>query len=164
MVKMSVSVKRDDRRVPAGSSKPGIEVTAWIEVLGYGAVLALAAFLISWLEIRHATLHLPTELYVVVIAIAFACLGIWVGTRLTGVPQQANPGDRKTRLARLGISAREAAVLDLLAEGHSNKEIARILGISPNTVKTHVARLFDKLGVNRRTQALHRAREMLLIR
>ncbi|MGZ8998082.1 MAG: response regulator transcription factor, partial [Allosphingosinicella sp.] len=63
----------------------------------------------------------------------------------------------------LGISAREGRVLELLAEGHSNKEIARLLGISPNTVKTHVASLFGKLDSTRRTQAIQKARALEIL-
>ena len=65
---------------------------------------------------------------------------------------------------RLGISAREFEVLGLIAAGRSNKEIARTLEVSPNTVKTHVAKLFEKLGARRRTEAILRARELGMIR
>lgn len=63
----------------------------------------------------------------------------------------------------LGISERERVVLQQLAAGGSNKEIAQQLGISPNTVKTHVSRLFEKLGARRRTEAIQRARELGLL-
>jgi DNA-binding CsgD family transcriptional regulator len=63
----------------------------------------------------------------------------------------------------LGISARENEVLELLAAGHSNKEIARLLGISPNTVKTHVASLMGKLDATRRTQAIQKARALEIL-
>lgn len=51
------------------------------------------------------------------------------------------------------LTPRESEVLEGLADGRSNKEIARHLGISPGTVKTHVERLIGKLGVRDRTQA-----------
>ncbi len=63
-------------------------------------------------------------------------------------------------LAALGISPRELAVLQALAGGRSNKEIAIALDVSPNTVKTHVANLFEKLEARRRTDAINRAREL----
>jgi RNA polymerase sigma factor (sigma-70 family) len=63
----------------------------------------------------------------------------------------------------LGITERERQVLQLLADGRSNKEIAAQLGVSPNTVKTHVARLFEKLQVGRRTEAIQLARELGLV-
>jgi len=65
--------------------------------------------------------------------------------------------------ASLGISPRELAVLHELAAGRSNKEIAAELNVSPNTVKTHVARLFEKLGAKRRTDAINRARELGIV-
>ncbi len=65
--------------------------------------------------------------------------------------------------AALGLSERELEVLHELAAGHSNKEIAAHLHVSPNTVKTHVARLFEKLGAKRRTEAIRRARELGIV-
>jgi ATP/maltotriose-dependent transcriptional regulator MalT len=64
----------------------------------------------------------------------------------------------------LRISARELEVLELLAAGRSNKEIANRLEVSPNTIKTHIAKLFEKLEVSRRTEAILRARELGMIR
>ena len=63
----------------------------------------------------------------------------------------------------LGLTGQEMKVLEKLAEGQSNKEIARILGLSPNTVKTHIANLFAKLEVARRTEAVAKARDLHLI-
>ena len=65
--------------------------------------------------------------------------------------------------ASLGLTGQEMRVLERLAAGQSNKEIARSLGVSPNTVKTHVANLFDKLEVQRRTQAIQKGRQLSLI-
>jgi ATP/maltotriose-dependent transcriptional regulator MalT len=61
------------------------------------------------------------------------------------------------------LSPRERYVLDLIGEGHSNKEIARELGIAPETVKSHVKNLFVKLGVERRAQAVYRAQGLGMI-
>jgi ATP/maltotriose-dependent transcriptional regulator MalT len=91
-------------------------------------------------------------------------LGIWVGSRLfrraPPAPFEANTQACQT----LGISDRELEVLQHLAAGRSNKEIANRLAVSPNTIKTHVARLFEKLDARRRTQAILRARELGMIR
>lgn len=125
----------------------------------YGAVLGLSAFAISWLQLHHAIGLFPTEGYVVCIALAFATLGIWAGRQMT--PPHSPIATAKPPAH--GISTREQMVLSLLAQGQTNKEIARTLDISPNTVKTHVSRLFEKLGVQRRTQALHRARSLGLL-
>ena len=66
-------------------------------------------------------------------------------------------------MSSLGITQREEQVLALLAAGKSNKEIAQKLGVSPNTVKTQIASLYQKLEVQRRTQAVQKARELALI-
>ncbi|GGD55215.1 helix-turn-helix transcriptional regulator [Erythrobacter arachoides] len=131
--------------------------------LAYGALTALAALLLAWLDWRHVTRDWSTQFYLVVVALVFAGLGLWLGNRLT--PRTAAlPFARNQRaLASLGISPREVEVLDELAQGKANKVIARDLGISPNTVKTHVARLFEKLGAANRTEAIARARDLRLL-
>ena len=97
------------------------------------------------------------------IAIGFAALGIWVGHRLTA-QQPRGPFQRNMAAFRsLGISKREREVLEALARGQSNKEIARTLGISPNTVKTHIANLYAKLEVTGRVRAIEEARTLHLI-
>jgi ATP/maltotriose-dependent transcriptional regulator MalT len=104
------------------------------------------------------------EVYVALVAALFLGVGIWAGTRLVrgapAVPFEPNKAAQET----LGISARELEVLELLAAGRSNKEIAGRLAVSPNTVKTHVAKLYEKLEVKRRTEAILRARELGMIR
>ena len=129
----------------------------------YGLVLAVLAFALEWLEYRHFVRSIGTEYYVVALAILFTMLGAWAGARLTA----RRPGEPFRRneeaIIYLGISTREGEVLELLAAGHSNKEIARLLGISPNTVKTHVASLFAKLDSTRRTQAIRKARALEIL-
>ena len=129
----------------------------------YGILIALAAFAMRWLEYRHSLRMLRTELYVVIVALAFTGIGIWVGTRIAGRGGN-NKFERNDRaLESLGISDREYDVLRLLASGSSNKEIAEQLFVSPNTVKTHLANLYGKLEVRRRTQAVHKAKALRLI-
>jgi ATP/maltotriose-dependent transcriptional regulator MalT len=86
-----------------------------------------------------------------------------VGARIFRAPPLAPFDGNPRALASLGISPRELTVLQHLAAGQSNKEIARALGVSPNTVKTHTARLYEKLGASRRTDAVARARELGLL-
>jgi DNA-binding CsgD family transcriptional regulator len=131
----------------------------WRLILAYGFALAALAFTIEWLDYKHATRAWSTEFYVACIAVLCVGLGIWVGNRLTARPRISYVRN-DAAIASLAISAREIEVLDLLAAGHANKVIARRLDISPNTVKTHIARLFEKLGVASRTQAIGRAREL----
>lgn len=132
-------------------------------VLLYGSVLALLALGAEALELGHALDLVPTSVFILAVAVLFAALGIWLGTRLVPRPRHVPFARNVKALAALGISPRESEVLDLLAEGASNKVIARRLAISPNTVKTHVARLFEKLEVQSRTQALRKARELDLV-
>jgi ATP/maltotriose-dependent transcriptional regulator MalT len=68
-----------------------------------------------------------------------------------------------SRLEKLGISKREHEVLELMANGFSNQEIADKLFVSVNTIKTHSANLFLKLEVRRRTQAVQKGKELMLI-
>ena len=130
---------------------------------GYGVTLALCAFVLEWIEYRHVTRMFATELYVVLIAVGFLAAGVWLGAQLTRGEAAAEFKMNDAALRELGITPREYAVLELLAEGRTNKEMARSLGVSPNTVKTHLSKLFAKLEVNRRTEAIHRARALSLI-
>lgn len=132
-------------------------------VLLYGVVLALGAVALQWLQYQvYARTH-PTEIYITLIAVGFLALGVWMGARLFRPATQAGFEPNTRALASLGITEREYEVLRLLASGRSNKEIAGRLNVSPNTVKTHVARLFQKLEAERRTKAILRARELQLI-
>ena len=133
-------------------------------VLVYGLALAAGAVALQWLEYRIWARSHASTIYVALIAAGFLGLGIWVGRRLFRSEPRADtfaPNERAQ--ASLGITDREREVLQLLADGRSNKEIAAQLGLSPNTVKTHVARLFEKLQVARRTEAILRARELELV-
>jgi DNA-binding NarL/FixJ family response regulator len=96
--------------------------------------------------------------------VAFLGLGIWVGrTLFHREPRAAAFTPNERAQTSLGITEREREVLKLLAEGRSNKEIARRLELSPNTVKTHVAHLLEKLRVGRRMEAIVLARELGLV-
>lgn len=135
----------------------------WKVVVGYGVLLALGALLLQWLQFHLLVRTHPREVYLALFALACMMMGAWVALRLRRRPASALDLDPDAPM-RLGISGRELEVLGLLAAGRSNKEIARHLDVSPNTVKTHVAKLFEKLGAQRRTQAILRARELGVIR
>ena len=136
----------------------------WKQAALYGLLLALGTLGLQWLDYqRMARVH-AGEIYDFLLAAAFLALGVLVGVRLFGRRTAAAAFDGNPRaLAELGISPREAAVLGEIAAGLSNKEIAERLHVSPNTVKTHLARLYEKLGARRRTEALRRARELGLL-
>jgi DNA-binding CsgD family transcriptional regulator len=135
----------------------------WKRAAIYGALLAAGTLGLQWLDyLRLARMH-SSEIYILLIAVAFLALGLFVGARLMGAPRPASfDGNPKARAA-LGISASEMTVLEEIAAGRSNKEIAARLKISPNTVKTHAARLFEKLGAKRRTDAVKKARELGIV-
>ena len=133
-------------------------------ILLYAGAIGLAAIGLHWLEYRYLARSVPFEIYVALIALAFAALGTWVGVRLTPRRAPSGPFVRNDAAARsLGLSPREMEILAALALGDSNKELARRLAISPNTVKTHVARIYEKLGTSRRVQAIEKARQLALI-
>lgn len=131
--------------------------------LFYGAGLAMSAFALQWLNYQYTVQVFATELYVVLIAIGFTALGVWAGYRSTVRPGSKQLEVNRAALEALHVSDREYEVLQLLANGHSNKEIAEQLSVSLNTVKTHVARLYEKLDVSRRTQAVRKAKSLRLI-
>ena len=132
-------------------------------ILVYGAILAAGTFVLEWLEFRFLVRTHAVEAYVVLIAAAFMGLGVWLGAKLfRRVPAAPFVANTQAQQA-LGISGRELEVFELLAAGRSNKEIARRLDVSPNTVKTHVTKLFAKLEARRRTEAILRARELGMI-
>lgn len=132
-------------------------------VLTYALALAIAAAALQWLQYRYFVHAFPTELYIGLLAAAFVALGVWVGRQLT--PRAPREGFHRNEAAvrSLGLTRRECEVLALLASGGSIKEMARALGVSPNTVKTHVAKVYEKLEVQRRMQAVEKARWLALI-
>lgn len=129
----------------------------------WALVLAVGAFALQWLEYRHVARAMSGELYVALIGIAFAIGGLWVGWKLNARKAPGPFQPNTAAITSLGLTHQEVKVLERLAAGQSNKEIARTLGVSPNTVKTHAANLFSKLEVRRRTQAVRKARDLHLL-
>lgn len=135
-------------------------------VLLYGISLAVLVAILKYIEYRFIVRDMSMEIYIGIIAVMFTALGIWAGPRLTRrkvVLVDPNFVLNETELQRRGISKREHEVLELMAKGHSNQEIADKLFVSVNTVKTHLSNLFLKLEAARRTQAIQRAKELRLI-
>jgi two-component system, NarL family, response regulator LiaR len=147
----------------------------------YGACGGLLIVAMRFVEYRFLVVSHSVEIYAALIAASFAAVGIWFGLTLTGrktvikevlvpvvrtVPEVPKGGPfvpDTSRIAALGITPRELEVLQLIAEGLSNKEMAERLFVSENTVKTHASRVFDKLGASRRTQAVQFAKSQGLI-
>lgn len=132
-------------------------------ILIYGLLLAGAAFALQWLEYQYILKIYPTEIYILLIALTFVSLGVWIGIKLTAKKRTSPFSQNIAGLKSLGISPRELEVLEIIAKGQSNKEIARTLGISPNTIKTHIAHIYEKLAVDRRVLAIEKAKELHFI-
>jgi len=130
-------------------------------IIIYGTLLAVSAFALTWLDYRFWMRDIGAEIYGAIIAVIFVGLGIWIGLQRR---PSAVPADKTNvkAIEALGLTRREVEMLGHLSKGQSNKEIARSLGLSPNTVKTHLANLYDKLGVKNRTQAVTVAQDMSL--
>ena len=138
-------------------------------VLGGVLIAGLKAIEYRWLVVEHSV-----EIYAGLVAAVFASLGIWLGLKLTRnterivvrevmVPAPASFTRDETKLDALGITPRELEILELIAAGLSNREIAEKVNVSENTVKTHSSRVFDKLGARRRTQAVQLGKQLRLI-
>jgi two-component system, NarL family, response regulator LiaR len=143
------------------------------EVILYGFSLAILLFLLRWLELRFIIISHAFEIYAGLIAIFFTALGIWLALKLTKPKIETRIVEKtifsetfvlnETELNNLGLSKREVEVLQLMSEGLSNQEIAEKLFVSLNTIKTHTSKLFEKLDVKRRTQAIEKAKRLSLI-
>ena len=143
------------------------------DVLIYGAIAGVLIALLELVEFRFLVVQRSLEIYGALVAALFAAIGIWLGYKLTRpketiivreVRVATTPFVRNTsRVEALGITPRELEILELIARGLSNREIAGHLFVSENTVKTHSSRLFDKLNARRRTQAVQIAKEEGLI-
>jgi len=135
-------------------------------ILLYGLAMAVLIFVLQYLEYRLLVRDLSTETYVGLVAVMFTFLGIWAGLRLTRRNVVVVGPEfifDENALRRLGISKREHEVLELIAQGLSNQQIADTLFVSLNTIKTHTSNLFLKLNVSRRTQAIQKGKEFRLI-
>ena len=147
-----------------------------LHTLIYGACGGALIILLKLIEFRFLVVERAVEIYGGLIALVFVGLGAWLGLKLTRkreevvvvreveVPASENFVLNETRQRQLGITRRELEILELIASGLSNREIAEKLFVSENTVKTHSSRLFDKLNVKRRTQAVQTGKQMGLIR
>src|SRR5215469_4654283 len=143
-------------------------------VLMYGLIGGILIALLKWTDYQFLVVEHSIEIYGGLIAATFAVLGIWLGLKLTGrrhtivvkeVPVPAGVpfiADERKR-ADLHITRRELEILELIARGLSNREIAEKLFVSENTIKTHSSRVFDKLGARRRTQAVQLGKEFGLL-
>ena len=154
-------------------------------VVAFGVAAGLLIVAMQLVEYRFLVVERSVEIYGAIVAAAFATAGIWVGLKLTRtkvvsvevpvevpvevrvevpVPLPAGPFvPNAAKIDELGLTPREMEVLQLIAEGLSTRQMAERLFVSENTVKTHVTRVLDKLGADRRTQAVQLAKQLNLI-
>lgn len=146
------------------------------QIILYGIALAFLIILLKWLELRFIIMDRQLDIYIGLIAVVFTALGIWLTLKLRKPKIQTVIVEKEVfaannqefvinehELRRLNLSKRELEVLQLMAEGLSNQEIADKLYVSLNTVKTHSAQIFEKMEVKRRTQAIEMAKRLNII-
>lgn len=140
-------------------------------VLLYGLAGGALIAALKFIEYQYFVRAYPGELYGGLLAVIFTALGVHLGLRWTRRTDETKKGGLTPRpfvlnageLKKVGLTPREHEILGLIAEGLSNREIAERLFVSENTVKTHSSRVFEKLSVNRRVQAVQRGKDLGLI-
>ena len=146
------------------------------QIIIYGIALAVLLFLLKWLETRYILIDQQLDIYLGIIAVLFTAFGIWLALKIRKPKVETVIIEKKIVLAtgpdfilnedemrRLNLSKRELEVLQLMADGLSNQEIAERLFVSLNTIKTHSAQIFEKMEVKRRTQAVDMAKRLSII-
>lgn len=143
------------------------------QIIYYGAALGILMALLESVKYRYTIRDYAIEIYAVILALVFTGLGVWLALKLAKpktvvvekeifIKQHEFVLNEKV-LSEIGISKRELEVLELMAAGLSNQEIAEKLFVSLNTIKTHSSKLFEKLEVSRRTQAVQKGKNIGLI-
>lgn len=149
-----------------------------LSTLGYGALAAVLLACLYLISLAPLRLDWGRELVGGAIAVVAMLAGLSAARRWTSTSGQGSgdmagaPGEQSSSAAKVSaadgeaavLSQRESEVLQLLCSGQSNKQIARSLQLSENTIKTHLAHVYEKLGVNRRTEAMAAAQRLGLVR
>lgn len=169
----SLEVPHQDRRAvhivcQVATQRGRVQCTAVKRiVLLYGACGGLLVAALKFAEYRLLVVEHSLEIYGAIVAAIFATVGIRFGQTLARrkvivvteqVPAPSSFVRDEARVNALGLTPREVEILEQIASGRSTREIADVLCVSENTVKTHTSRVFDKLGVRRRTQAIRVAK------
>ncbi|VXC18207.1 Helix-turn-helix transcriptional regulator [Flavobacterium sp. 9AF] len=145
-------------------------------VIIYGISLAILLFFLKWLELRYILFDHSLEIYIGTIAFIFTSLGIWLALKLSKpktktiivekeifIEKKESFQLNESLINKFELSTRELEILNLMAKGNSNQEIADIIFVSLSTVKTHNQNIFEKLDVRRRTQAIEKAKRLQII-
>ena len=152
-----------------------LKLKPYKELISYAVAMAVLLLLLRWLEFRFLVLEHQYEIYIGIIALLFLLFGIWLANKITKPKVETVVVEKEVKIFQdnfsinteaietLKISSRELEVLQLMAKGLSNQEIADALFVSLHTIKTHNANLFEKLDVKRRTQAVEVAKKLQII-
>lgn len=135
-------------------------------ILLYSGAMAVLIGILKYVEYQFMVKDFSVEFYIGVVALMFTVLGAWVGRQLTRgktIIVDPNFSFNEANCEKLGISKRELEVLELIAQGMTNREIADKLFVSTHTVKSHSSNLFVKLNARRRTEAIKKAKELMLL-
>ena len=141
-----------------------------------GGLLATLLFLLKWFQLRLLIVNNSMEFYILSVAVLFTAAGSWMGLKLSKpkvktivvekeiiIERTPEPGINQNAIESLNLSKRELEILQLMAEGLTNNEIGERLFLSVNTIKTHLSRIFEKLDVTRRTQAVDKAKKLRIL-
>lgn len=154
-------------------------------VIGFGILIAALLVLFQLAKFSQWRGDTNIETWIAVFSLLFFGIGIWISRKMfrkevirekeiirekeviveveVPVMSTVNQQVDEKQLEKLGLSKREYEILGLIGEGLSNQQIADKLFVSENTIKKHVSNLFLKLDVERRTEAVKRAKELRIL-
>lgn len=134
------------------------------DILYYGLIVALILLLVKGADYSLFSKHISIEIYTSILVLVFTGLGLWFGLKFTSpkvvVEHHIVESFDIARLKERGISDRELEVINLLASGHTNQQIADQLFVSLSTVKSHLQKIYQKLEVKTRIQAIQKAKTL----
>ena len=137
-----------------------------LSIVLFGTLLAFFVILLQCFEYKYYVGSLDTYIYTSVVATIFTIVGVWIGFNILRPKNTTIESTQETnhlKLKELKLNTREYEILQLIAKGFSNQEIANQLFLAVPTIKTHTSNLYSKLEVRSRTQAIHKARSLKLI-
>ena len=142
-------------------------------VIGFGLLIFSLLVLFRLAEYTQFRFRFGMEMWIIVFSIVFFAIGIVISRKMfqkeiirekeviVEVPATEEIDPRQ--IEKLGLSKREHEILLLITEGLSNQQIADRLFISENTIKKHISNLFLKMDVERRTEAVKKAKALKVI-
>ena len=143
-------------------------------VLGFGILIFALLMLFQLARIQSFKSGFKIEIWIAIFSILFFIIGIFISRKLfkpkpkliekeiylnTDQPFEVDA----SQISKLGISKREYEILQLIDEGLSNQQIAEKLFVSENTIKKHISNLFFKMDVERRTEAIKKAKGLKIL-